>query len=137
MTLTNEQIAEIARILGASLEQNGPDALLHIGGGEGATHPVVMTISTIGTDATLLSAQTVHGYFELHNMVRFVPVDPDEVIFVAEEGDRISGLVVGATGTCSLFSNVTRANLSADFTTLDPALLLAAMQLGLAENITV
>ena len=57
-------------------------------------------------------------------------------IFVAEEGERISGLVVGSAGTCSLFANVHRSTLAADFSSLEPALLLAAMQLGLAENIS-
>lgn len=136
VTLTNEQIADVARILGARLELNGPDTLLYIGGGESSAPPVVMTVSSVAPGLTILSAQTVHGYFELHDLSRFVPVDPDEVIFVAEEGNRISGLVVGATGTCSLFANVARATISADFATLEPALLLAAMQLGLAENIT-
>lgn len=134
MILTNDQIGTIARLLGARIEQIGADTLLHIGGGSSTTPQVVMTISALANGSTVLSAQTVHGYFELHNLTRFVPVDPDEVIFVAEEGSRMSGLVVGGTGACSLFANVERSSLSADFATLEPTLLLAAMQLGLAEN---
>lgn len=137
MILSNEQIAAITRLLGARHEQNGADTLLHIGGGSSTTPSVVMTISPLTTGTTILSAQTVHGYFELHNLTRYVPVEPDEVIFVAENGEHISGLVVGATGACSLFANVSRGIISGDFTTLEPSLLLAAMQLGLAENITV
>ena len=62
-----------------------------------------------------------------------VPVEPDEMIFVAEDGGKISGLVVGRNGACSLFANVERSLISADLSTLEPSLLLAAMQLGLTE----
>lgn len=96
---------------------------------------MVLTLAETDPESFLVSAQTIHGYFELHDVDRVVPVDPDEVIFVAESGDRINGLVVGRNATCSLFSHVERSTLSADFTTLHPSLLLAAMQLGLAESV--
>jgi hypothetical protein len=131
---TNEDIESIAGILEAKKDSIGQETVLYIGSGRSAP-PVVLTLTNLAGDHDLVSAQTVHGYFELHNIGRFVPVEPGEVIFVSEEENRISGLVVGKEGTCSLFANVDRAALSADFTTLEPALLLAAMQLGLAENI--
>ncbi len=135
MKLTAEDIDTVARTLGARREQNGSETTLYVGAGAAAPS-IVLTLNALDGGGVVLSAQTVHGYFELHNVARFVPVDPDEVIFVAEDGDRISGLVVGAAGTCSLFANVDRATLTADFGTLEPALLLAAMQLGLAENMS-
>ncbi|MBS1911049.1 MAG: hypothetical protein JST22_03605 [Bacteroidetes bacterium] len=134
MKLTPDVIDAIAGILGARREANGAETILSIGGGAGASS-IVLTLTPVGAESLVLSAHTVHGYFELHDVARFVPVEPDEVIFVAEEGDRISGLVVGASGTCSLFANVNRATLASDFSSLEPALLLAAMQLALAENI--
>jgi hypothetical protein len=133
--LSSEVIDVVARILGARREQNGGETILYVGAGT-ATPSIVLTLTALAGDSMVLSAQTVHGYFELHNVSRYVPVEPDEVIFVAEEGDRISGLVVGAAGTCSLFANVHRGTIAADFGSLEPALLLAAMQLGLAENIS-
>jgi hypothetical protein len=132
--LSSDIIETIARILEARLEQNGSETICFIGEG-GPTPSIVLTLTALEAGATVLSAQTVHGYFELHDVARFVPVEPGEIIFVAEEGGRISGLVVGASGTCSLFANVDRSTLAADFSTLEPALLLAAMQLGLAENV--
>lgn len=134
MKLTSEIIDSIAKILEARLEHNGPETICYIGDGA-STPAIVLTLTALDAGSIILSAQTVHGYFELHNVARFVPVEPDEVIFVAEEGSRISGLVVGAAGTCSLFANVERSTLAADFSALEPALLLAAMQLGLAENV--
>jgi hypothetical protein len=131
-----DDIDAIAQILGARKETNGVETVLMIGATSAGTPSIVLTLSSLEDGSTVLSAQTVHGYFELHGVARHVPVEPDEVIFVSEVGDRISGLVVGASGTCSLFANVDRATLAADFGSLEPALLLAAMQLGLAENIS-
>jgi hypothetical protein len=132
--LTADTIKQIALLLEARQESLGADTLLHVGEREGAS-PVVLTIASLSDGSTVLSAQTVHGYFELHDVGRYVPVETGEIIFVSETGDRISGLVVGREGTCSLFANVDKGTLSADFTTIEPPLLLAAMQLGLAENI--
>ncbi|HVK38387.1 MAG TPA: hypothetical protein VNA88_07650 [Candidatus Kapabacteria bacterium] len=132
--LTDESIQQIARLLEARQESLGADTLLHVGERAGGS-VVVLTLASLADESTVLSAQTVHGYFELHGVQRFVPVEPGEIIFVAETGDRISGLVVGREGTCSLFANVDRRTLSADFASIEPSLLLAAMQLGLAENI--
>lgn len=134
MTLTADTVSQIAQLLEARKEALGNDIVLHVGEREGAS-VVVLTVASLADSSAVLSAQTVHGYFELHNVQRFVRVEPDEVIFVSEEGGRISGLVIGREGTCSLFANVDRRTLSTDFATLEPPLLLAAMQLGLAENI--
>lgn len=83
--------------------------------------------------AALVIAQTQHGYFELHSCTGFMVFEPDELIFVSENNDLISGLIVGKQCTCSMFTNVRRSNLSADFTELDPRLLMSAMQLSVAE----
>ncbi len=130
--LTAETLQAIATVLGAGHEKVGAEAVMTIGQ-TASTAAIVLTFTDLGNDTTLLSAQTSYGYFELHNVTRYVPVEPDEVIFVGEEGERISGLVVGKQGTCSLFANVDRAILAGDLGKLEPSLLLAAMQLGLAE----
>lgn len=133
VNLTSDTINAVASILDARVEANGTETILYVGAGR-ATPAIVVTLSALSQGITLVSAQTVHGYFELHAVQRFVPVDPDEVIFVAEAAGRISGLVVGREGTCSLFANVDHAILSADLTQLDPPLLLSSMQLGLTEQ---
>lgn len=134
MNFTAEIFESIATLLGARREAVGSETVLYIESG-GPTPAIVLTIASLEGGASVISAQTIHGYFELHDIDRVVPVETGEVIFVAEREERISGLVIGREGTCSLFSNVARATISADFTTLEPPLLLAAMQLGLAENI--
>ena len=132
MELQRNQISELATLLGAELTTNDSEHVLRIGGGESGP-AIVLSISFLQNNSVVLSAQTSYGYFELHNVARMVPVEPDEVIFVAEDGGKISGLVVGRNGACSLFANVERTLISADLSTLEPSLLLAAMQLGLTE----
>lgn len=134
MKLTQDTVDNIAQILGARRENVGSEILLYVGAGD-VTPAIVLTLSMLESGSVVLSAQTVHGYFELHDVQRFVPVEPGEIIFVAEEGNRVSGLVVGREGTCSLFANVHRAIISADLTALEPSLILAAMQLGLTEHV--
>jgi hypothetical protein len=61
--------------------------------------------------------------------------EPEEVIFINQKDDLLSSLIIGKNCTCSLFSNINRHILNADFNTLDPSVLLAAMQLSLTESI--
>lgn len=91
----------------------------------------------LGADllVTLISVQTNHGYFELHNCTNYMIFEPEEVIFINQKDDLLSSLIIGKNCTCSLFSNINRHILNADFNTLDPSVLLAAMQLSLTESI--
>jgi hypothetical protein len=81
----------------------------------------------------VVSAQTPQGYLELHDVTAYLCIEPDEVMFIAKREDRFSSLVVGQAGTCSLFSNIDPSIIKADLTEIDPTLLMAAMQLSLAE----
>ncbi|HPI20313.1 MAG TPA: hypothetical protein PKY56_08080 [Candidatus Kapabacteria bacterium] len=84
---------------------------------------------------TLISVQTNHGYFELHNCTNYMIFEPEEVIFINQKNEVLSSLIIGKNCTCSLFSNINKHILNADFNTLDPSVLLAAMQLSLTESI--
>lgn len=91
----------------------------------------------LGADSlgSLISVQTNHGYFELHNCTNYMIFEPEEVIFINQNEDVLSSLIIGKNCTCSLFSNINRHILNADFNSLDPSVLLAAMQLSLTESI--
>jgi hypothetical protein len=83
----------------------------------------------------IISAQTQQGYFELHDCCGYMIFEPDEVIFIQTNGDSISCLIIGKGCTCSLFSNIDKSILNADFTSLDAPVLLAAMQLSITEEL--
>ena len=100
---------------------------------------LVVTITNdvnLGKDrqGSLISVQTHHGYYELHDCLGYIVFDPDEIIFVNAKDDLISCMIIGRQCTCSMYSNISRDILSADFGSLDPAVLLSAMQLSLAED---
>ncbi|MCX6152691.1 MAG: hypothetical protein NT007_00875 [Candidatus Kapabacteria bacterium] len=82
---------------------------------------------------TLVAVQTKQGYYELHNLTGFIPFEPDEIIFYKSDDQFISSLIVGRQSTCSMYSNIRRDLLKADFAELDPASLMSAMQLSLIE----
>jgi hypothetical protein len=84
---------------------------------------------------TMLSVQTRHGYYEIHNITNYLVFEPDEVFFISSENEKISCLILGKEGSCSLYSNIDKNIINADFEDLDPALLLSAMQLSITENI--
>jgi hypothetical protein len=86
---------------------------------------------------SMITAQTQHGYFELHDCVGYVKIEPDEIIFVSMQGSHISSLVIGASCTCSQFANIHKSLLTSDFSALDPSVLMAAMQLSLTEQIVI
>ncbi len=126
------QIEDIARILSAERRGDQSEPTLIVGA-EGHPGRLIVSFFRYGSEESMISAQTTYGYFELHSLSGVIPVEPDEVIFFAENGEKISGMVLSSVGACSLFSNVARENITADPTTLNPADILSAMQLGLIE----
>lgn len=91
----------------------------------------------LGNEAkgALVSIQTQQGYYELHDISAYLVFDPDEIIFVQSNGDMVSCILVGSESVCSVFSNIRKEILKSDFSELDPAVLMAAMQLSLTESV--
>lgn len=125
-------LSEITRILSADDRSTETTTMLAVGTA-GSGNQVILTIYDLASDSPVVSAQTTYGYFELHGLEGVVAVEPDEVIFFAGSADRVSGMVLSSSGACSQFSNVDRAILSADPSSVDASHLLAALQLGLIE----
>lgn len=88
-----------------------------------------------GQEGSMVSVQTRHGYYELHGITSIMFFEPDEVILIREESELLSCLIIGSGCTCSLYSNIRRSLLKADFAELHPAVLLAAMQLSITESV--
>jgi|YNPMSStandDraft_2_1061718.scaffolds.fasta_scaffold15687_2 hypothetical protein len=85
-------------------------------------------------EGSIISVQTRHGYYELHNITNYIVFEPDEIIFICSKKKTLSCLIVGKGNTCSFFANIQKKMLRRDPTELDPAVLLAVMQLSLIEN---
>ena len=138
MTLTPQDIEAIEGVLGASERPDDRTWFWNLRD-EATNRVLALTISVadLGDEqpSTVVSAQTYQGYVELHDVTAYLCIEPDEVMFIAKQGDRFSSLVVGKTSTCSQFGNIRASLIGKDLTELDPALLMAAMQLSLAESI--
>ena len=83
----------------------------------------------------LVAVQTSHGYFELHGCTHYMLFQPDEVIFLRIEEHVVSSMVIGKHCTCSMFAPIKRELLRMDPESLDPAVLMSAMQMSIAESI--
>jgi len=137
MTITQTDIDTCAQVLGQAQGADGSSWFWNLRY-QASGQELAITVST-GVDlgdgpTTIVSAQTRQGYIELHDVTAYMCIEPDEVMFVAKRDDRFSSLVIGKTGTCSQFANIRLSLLSANFSELDPAALMAAMQLSLAET---
>ncbi len=100
--------------------------------------PLVATLHNnvnLGNDVygSLISVQTQYGYYELHNIEKYMFFEPDELIFISSTSEYLSCLTIGRQSVCSLFSTIKREILSEDISELDPAVLMAAMQLSITE----
>lgn len=88
-----------------------------------------------GLDNNLVSVQTNFGYFELHNFNSILFLEPNEILFVQYDNEKINCLIVGKNCTCSLYSNINRKLVRSNIAELEPAFLLSALQLALLEEI--
>jgi len=81
---------------------------------------------SVYTDNAHLQLQSCDGFI-LSNML-------EEVIFISESDDKISGLIISRQGDCSLYSNVKKELLNKDFMELSSEKLLAAVALSVVES---
>jgi hypothetical protein len=138
-SFTDEDIKAISGVLGQKAKdlENAWSWRLQ---NKGNNQPIAVSIHNevgLGQDrqGSLVSVQTQHGYYEMHDVAAFLTFEPDEIIFINANGAFVSSLIIGKLGTCSMYSNISRDILSADFANLDPVVLLSAMQLSLTEGI--
>ena len=84
----------------------------------------------------LVVVYTGNSHLQLHNCTGYVTSeDLGEVTFVAENKQRLSGLVVERGASCSLYAALDRQLISSDFTQLGVEVMLSGVALSLAEEI--
>ncbi len=83
----------------------------------------------------LISVYTDNAHLQLQSCDGFIMSNMlEEVIFISDCGDKISGLIISKQGDCSLYSNVKKELLSRDFMELSSEKLLAAVALSVVES---
>lgn len=83
----------------------------------------------------LISVYTENSHLQLQNCSGFIISNMlEEVIFISEAGDYISGLIISKQGDCSLYSNIKKSLFNKDFMGLSSEKLLSAVALSVAEQ---
>ncbi|PWB75450.1 hypothetical protein C3F09_02330 [candidate division GN15 bacterium] len=84
----------------------------------------------------LVVVYTGNSHLQLHNCSGYVLSEElGEVTFVAEDTNRLSGLVVEKGASCSVYASIDRSLISSDFTQLGVEVMLSGVALSLAEEI--
>ena len=92
-------------------------------------------IFTEENNENLVSVYTDNSHLQLQNCSGFIISEMlEEVIFISEAGDYISGLIISKQGDCSLYSNVRKSLLNKDFMNLSSEKLLSAVALSVTEQ---
>ena len=138
-SFSKEDIAKISEVFGSKSKEFGNSWSWRIDNKSTNQSLVITIYNNINlsreSEGSMISVQTQHGYFEMHDCKGYVVFEPDEIIFVQANTTNVSSLIVGKHSTCSMYNNISRDVLTSDFTTLDPTVLLSAMQLSLTETI--
>lgn len=85
-------------------------------------------------DRFIVNAQTSQGIFELHNCKDFIISSTEEIYFWVSNNQTLSCLIVGKHATCSLFANVEQSILENEITEINPAKILASVQLSIINQ---
>ena len=84
----------------------------------------------------LISVYTSNCHLQLQSCSSFLISEMlEEVIFISETKDKISGLIISKQGDCSLYSNVDKSILNKDFSELNSEKLLSAVALSVTESV--
>lgn len=136
---TKEDISKIAVALDAKVKEYPNNFRLEIQNQERKSSLYLEIYSQIDIGdkkGNLISIYAPITHLQLHFCSGYIISDMlEEVTFIAEEGDKVSGLTVEKAGGCALYANVNRNLLSGDFTKLGPEVMLSSIALSLAEDV--
>ncbi len=86
-------------------------------------------------EGTLISVYTTNSHLQLQFCTGYVLSESlGEVTFYADTGDKISGMIIDRTASCSVYANVDRSILSGDLSNLVPEVMMSSIALSLTEQ---
>lgn len=87
-------------------------------------------------DVYMISVYTNNTHLQLQSCTNLIVSEMlEEIIFISETEESISGLIVSKKGDCALYSNVDKKVLRSDFSELNSEKLLSAIALSLTDTI--
>lgn len=132
--INKDTIAQIEELLNTKISFNGESYSFKV--------KSLKSNSILGIDIfpdenndNLVSVYTENSHLQLQSCKGFIISKMlEEVIFISDLGDYISGLIISRQGDCSLYSNVKKSLLNKDFMELSSEKLLSAVALSITEQ---
>lgn len=138
-TFTLTDIGQLEKFFGVSARSLGPLVRFELSPADPVRklalelYPRVPIGSSTGS---LVCVYTPGAHLQLHACSGFVISESlGQVTFVGFREGKVSGLIVEREGGCSLYANVERSLLSADFMKLAPEVMPAAVALSLTDTL--
>lgn len=130
---------EIAGVLGAELEVSGNQATFVISNFEEkrqVTFSIISTVDYPENEGNMLIVQTGASHTQMHNCLGYVASEMlNEVAFISESAGNLSGVIIEKGASVTIYTNINKDLLSADFTTLSPEVMMAGISLSLADHL--
>lgn len=125
-------LKELESLFGVKLTKSGNVSSLNLVNKAKASKISVDVIKD--RTSVLISVYTENAHLQLQNCSYFIISEMlTEAIFVSETENTISGLIISKSGDCSLYSNVEKSLLKADYSKLESEKLISAIALSLTE----
>lgn len=88
-------------------------------------------------NGVLVSVQSNHGYFELHDCTSFIDFENSEIIFLHSTDEKLTTLVLGKNCSCNMYANISKHLFEQDISELDNSVIMSFMQLSLTEGLII
>jgi hypothetical protein len=132
--LKKESLSKIESLFGRKFEDQGDSFALKIKNSKNKNF-ISLEIFFEEGNTGLISVYTDNAHLQLQSCTGFILSNMlEELIFISESDDKISGLIISKQGDCSLYANVKKELLNKDFMELSSEKLLAAVALSVVES---
>lgn len=132
--LNEKNLIEMENLLGLKFIKNENTYSLRIQDSQLKSN-IALDIFIDTNEDNLVSLYSENSHLQLQSCRYFIISNMlEEIIFYTESENKISGLIISKKGDCSLYANVDRSILAADFMNLNSEKLLSAVALSVIES---
>ncbi len=131
-----EEISKIEKLFSESFNKSESSYSISIRGSKGIAE-ISVEIIPDAENNFLVSVYTSNTHLQIQSCSNIIVSEMlEEVIFISETEESVSGLIISRQGDCALYSNVSKKVLRTDFSELNSEKLLSAVALSITENIS-
>lgn len=132
--IKKEDLSKIEKLFSEKFSQTDNSYIINIKS-ENLNSSICVEIYPEENDMFLISVYTNNTHLQLQSCTNLIVSEMlEEIIFISETEEIISGLIVSKKGDCALYSNVDKNVLRSDFSELNSEKLLSAIALSLTDT---